>query len=210
MPVTALDLTFKAANKFEKRGFAEGANILRKLAQEAPPAALEEPVVEPPAAERPVAESVGVAEGQAAPDAAPEEPDPEPVDIKDIEPIPGPTKGEYEKLAGNITLADASEKLEEVAGTLADRRVIRLLAEFDIMLDKLGVASMFPELAESQAKLIDAYGYALTRVSKMLGMVSSSNKLVEMAGEGEPTAGQTAEEAPGPAAPEPGPEPAPV
>ena len=64
---------------------------------------------------------------------------------------------------------------------LADRRVIRLLAEFDILLDKLGLATMFPELAESQAKLIDSYGYALTRVTKMLGMLANTGALIDAA-----------------------------
>ena len=80
---------------------------------------------------------------------------------------------------GDISLDDASEKLDEVAGMLADRRIIRLLAEFDIMLDKLGVASMFPELAESQSKLIDGYSYALTRVTKMMGQLSNAKSFVD-------------------------------
>jgi len=181
MSVTASDLAIRTANKFEKRGFSEGASILRKFAQEVPP---DMEMTPGPAEQAPVAqEQAPGAPGELAdvvPAETPEEPEPEPIDIKDIKPIPGPYAGEYAQLAGDINLSDASVKLEEVAGMLADRRVIRLLAEFDIMLDKLGIASMFPELAESQAKLIDSYGYALTRVSKMLGMISSSNKLVEM------------------------------
>jgi hypothetical protein len=86
----------------------------------------------------------------------------------------------HEALAGDIGLHDAVLKLEEIAGRLADRRTIRLLAEFDIMLDKIGIAPMFPELAEAQSKLIDAYSYALTRVTKMLGMLSSGKSLVEI------------------------------
>ena len=62
---------------------------------------------------------------------------------------------------------------------LADRRVIRMLAEFDIILDKLGIASMFPELAESQSKLIDSFSYALTRVSKMMGQLSNARDLMQ-------------------------------
>lgn len=178
MPVTASDLAFKTANKFQKKGFNQGASILRKFAQDIPQAdglAAPEP---PPAPEQPAQEGAASAAPEQPQEV--EEPDPEPIDIKDIEPIPGPSEGEYAQLAQDINLSDASSKLEEVAGMLADRRVIRLLAEFDIMLDKLGIASMFPELAESQAKLIDGYGYALTRVSKMLGMIANSNKLVEM------------------------------
>ncbi len=63
----------------------------------------------------------------------------------------------------------------------ADRRISRLRAEFDIMLDRLGIASMFPELAESQSKLIDAYSYALTRVTKMMGQLANAQAVMNSA-----------------------------
>ena len=49
------------------------------------------------------------------------------------------------------------------------------------MLDKIGIASMFPELAEAQSKLIESYSYALTRVTKMLGMLSNNKAIMDMA-----------------------------
>jgi hypothetical protein len=88
--------------------------------------------------------------------------------------------GEYEQLAGEVDLNMAATKLEEVAARLSDRRTIRLLAEFDIMLDKLGLAAMFPELSEAQSKLIDAYSYALVRTTRMLGMLSSGRSISEI------------------------------
>mgnify|MGYP003116688859 CR=1 FL=1 len=180
-PITAYDLTYRTANKFEKLGFDNEARILKraadygsdiiKTAQEIPP---EQEAVPPGAAteEAPQQEE----EGSNRPVPGPDEV--EPAKLEDITPIPGPEESDYEKLAGNIDLADASQKLDQAAGMLADRRVIRLLAEFDIMLDKLGIASMFPELAESQAKLIDAFGYALTRVTKMMGQLSNAETLI--------------------------------
>jgi hypothetical protein len=39
---------------------------------------------------------------------------------------------------------------------------------------------MFPELAEAQSKLIDAYSYALVRVTKILGMIASGKSLAEI------------------------------
>ena len=102
----------------------------------------------------------------------------EPVPLEKIK-TPEPRPGEYSKVLGDISLDDASNKLDEVAGMLADRRIIRLLAEFDIMLDKLGIASMFPELAESQSKLIDGYSYALTRVTKMMGQLSNAKSFAD-------------------------------
>ena len=103
----------------------------------------------------------------------------EPASLKDITPIPGARQGEYEELAGTVSLDDAANKLDEVAGMLADRRIIRQLAEFDIMLDKIGIASMFPELAESQSKLIDAFSYALTRVTKMMGQLANAKSIID-------------------------------
>jgi len=103
----------------------------------------------------------------------------ESVPLEKITPVPGAAEGEYAGLTGDINLDDAATKLDEVAGMLADRRIIRLLAEFDIMLDRLGIASMFPELAESQSKLIDSYSYALTRVTKMMGQLSNAKTLVD-------------------------------
>ena len=110
--------------------------------------------------------------------AIPSSDDVEPTKLEDITPLPGAKPGEYEELAGDISLEDAARKLDEVAGMLADRRIIRQLAEFDIMLDKIGIASMFPELAESQSKLIDSFSYALTRVTKMMGQLANAKVLV--------------------------------
>jgi len=37
---------------------------------------------------------------------------------------------------------------------------------------------MFPELAESQSKLIDSFSYALTRVTKMMGQLANAKAIV--------------------------------
>lgn len=104
--------------------------------------------------------------------------DVKPVRFEDIK-APEHDPERYDDLAGDINVGDAATKLDEIAGMLADRRVIRLLAEFDIMLDRLGVASMFPELAESQSKLIDAFSYALTRVTKMMGQLANAQQVIQ-------------------------------
>lgn len=176
--VTASDLTYRTVNNFRKVGFDAGADLLEKVAQEAP------------------------APDDVTPDIGNVGPSEEVLDVNEqpaqtnVSQVPtsegrkgigdalrggtGPRPGEYEQLASDITLDEAAAKLEEIAGRLADRRVVRLLAEFDIMLDKLGIASMFPELAEAQSKLIDSYSYSLTRVTKMLGMLSSGKSIAEI------------------------------
>lgn len=181
---TASDVSYRAASQLKKLGFDDGASVLYKYSQEAAP---------------PEAAPVPTDSPEAAPEAQIEEAGPSPAEaerkqqekeniekgrevMKDIEPVPGPREDEYEDIMKkDVSVDDASRKLEQIAGTLSDRRVIRYLAEFDIMLDKVGIASMFPELAEAQSKLIESYSYALTRVTKMLGMLSNNKAIMEMA-----------------------------
>lgn len=179
---TISDVTHKTANTLLKHGQRGEADMLRKLAQEVPsnePPAPEVPpqeaTAEPEAAQP---EAQGVEESDPK-NSIPSSDDVEPASLKDIVPIPGARQGEYEELAGEVSLDDAAQKLDEVAGMLADRRIIRQLAEFDIMLDKIGIASMFPELAESQSKLIDAFSYALTRVTKMMGQLANAKSIID-------------------------------
>jgi hypothetical protein len=201
---TISDVTHKTANTFKKHGQKDAAEMLVKIAQQVPE---EAPIQEegPPAGaslpeEAPMQEE-GPPAGASLPEEAPMQeegppaeavPDPndpksaipsgddvDPVELKDITPIPGARPGEYEELSGSISLDDAARKLDEVAGMLADRRIIRQLAEFDIMLDKIGIASMFPELAESQSKLIDSFSYALTRVTKMMGQLANAKSIAD-------------------------------
>jgi len=188
--VTASDLAYKYADKFKKKGFSEGFNVLRKYSQEVTPDA-EEMVPEDFSPELENREDVPEP-ADTLPGEAPIEPmEGEAGELSEpgnqegaleraLNTGSGARMGEYEALAGEISLDDAVRKLEEIAGRLSDRRTIRLLAEFDIMLDKIGIAPMFPELAEAQSKLIDGYSYALTRVTKMLGMLSSGKSLVEI------------------------------
>ena len=168
---------YKTANKLERDGSEYGIEDLKKIAQEVEQAQVqpvEQAQVQP-------AEQEAPAESQEAPSnetGIPRSDEVEPARFEDIE-TDGPDEGEYDKIIdSDISISDASQKLDQVAGMLADRRVIRNLAEFDIMLDKLGIASMFPELAESQSKLIDAFGYALTRVTKMMGQLSNAQTIM--------------------------------
>lgn len=196
---TLADATYRTSNSLKKLGLDDHSEELRKFSQEleAEPAAetAAEPAAETaaePAVPQP--EQTAVSEGQeAAPQPSEQSKSPEEqkedevlrkmdesdsFDVRKIK-TPGPGEGEYSDLANpNLQLEDAAQKLDDVASMLADRRVIRMLAEFDIMLDQLGIASMFPELAESQSKLIDAFSYALTRVSKMMGQISNAKTLM--------------------------------
>ena len=210
---TISDVTHKTANALLKHGQSGEAEILRKLAQQVPEAAAPEAAAPEAAAPEAAAPEAAAPEAAADPNdpksAIPSSDEVEPASLKDITPIPGARQGEYEELAGEVSLDDAANKLDEVAGMLADRRIIRQLAEFDIMLDKIGIASMFPELAESQSKLIDSFSYALTRVTKMMGQLANAKSIIDNKKglPGRDAAGQPAE----PVAAEPTPaEPAPA
>jgi len=187
---TASDVSFRAANQLKKLGFNDGASVLYKYSQEAaPPVPVdqEQPVAATGPVESPVPAETGVEEVISPDQIQRKQQEKENIEkgreiLSDVSPVPGPAKGEYDQiLSGDIDVDDASKKLEQIAGTLSDRRVIRYLAEFDIMLDKIGIASMFPELAEAQSKLIESYSYALTRVTKMLGMLSNNKAIMDMA-----------------------------
>ncbi len=200
---TAQDLTYQFANSLRKYAknrastslIKNASDILIKTAQEAQPQTEPEAAsLETPSAAAQTTTPVASAEAEQAAAQTPADAlkakipgpdDVEPADIKNITPIPGPKEGEYDGFVGDVKLDDAASKLDEVAGMLSDRRIIRLLAEFDIMLDKIGIAAMFPELAEAQSKLIDGYSYALTRVTKMMGQLANARMLLEAQDSGE-------------------------
>lgn len=181
---TASDLSYKTSQSLLKLGFHDGANILRKFAQEASPPVPETTPTEPSA---PIPDESANQQALEQNRAKERQDDRNNLDkgeeiIKNLPPSPGAHPGEYDNiLPESVSMDDAAKKLEIIAGTLSDRRVIRYLAEFDIMLDKLGIASLFPELAEAQSKLIESYSYALTRVTKMLGMLSNNKAIMELA-----------------------------
>lgn len=183
LQTSASDISYRAAGQLKKLGFGQGASVLYKYSQEAAP-----PELAPVPAE--AVASPEAMEEEAAPSASEMERKQQEKEntekgreaMKGIQPVPGPKEDEYEDIMKkDVSVDDASRKLEQIAGTLSDRRVIRYLAEFDIILDKVGIASMFPELAEAQSKLIESYSYALTRVTKMLGMLSNNKMIMEMA-----------------------------
>jgi len=192
---TASDVSYRAAGQLKKLGFDDGASILYKYSQEAAPP-LVPAEVEPPAVPAQTEEPGVPSAGEMARKQQEKENTEKGKELLgEISPIPGPKANEYEDIIkDDIDVDDASKKLEQIAGTLSDRRVIRYLAEFDIMLDKIGIASMFPELAEAQSKLIESYSYALTRVTKMLGMLSNNKAIMEMAKQEAQTGGQPSEQ----------------
>ena len=209
---------YNASNRMQRLGEPKAADVLRKFAQEVEqspetPTPAEEPAAAPPPVQPAPAESQEeeevtptgtVQDSDGSKVEIPSSDSVKPVRFEDIK-APDHDPERYDDLAGDIGVADAASKLDEIAGMLADRRVIRLLAEFDIMLDRLGIASMFPELAESQSKLIDAFSYALTRVTKMMGQLANAQQVIENTAEMTQGVeeGESAEPSPAPEQPQP-------
>lgn len=70
--------------------------------------------------------------------------------------------------AKNEKLKIIVARLYDISVVLKNREVIRHIAEIDILLDELRMASFFPEIQDAQAKLIDAFGYASNKIEDVL------------------------------------------
>jgi hypothetical protein len=99
---------------------------------------------------------------------------PAPEDKKDLEIHENePAKGTkfddiIDTAFNNLTVDDVIEKLEVLSKIFKTREVPRQLSIVDMMLDRLGLASFFPGLAEAMNKSIDSNQYVSTRVEDIL------------------------------------------
>ena len=88
----------------------------------------------------------------------------------------------------NLSVADVVAKLESVNKIFRNREISRQLAIVDVMLDRLGLASYFPTLAEATNKQLEANQYCLTRIedilSKLRGSIQTDD--IELDGEDQP------------------------
>jgi hypothetical protein len=79
----------------------------------------------------------------------------------------------------NLSVSDVVAKLESVNKIFRNREISRQLAIVDVMLDRLGLASYFPTLAEATNKQLEANQYCLTRIedilSKLRGSIQSND-----------------------------------
>lgn len=73
-----------------------------------------------------------------------------------------------ETVFSNVKLSDVINKLEELSRIFKTREISRQLAIVDMMLDKLGLASFFPNLSEATNKTLEANQYVLTRIEDVL------------------------------------------
>lgn len=141
---------------------------------DSPPAERNPPAFIPPAAEKPA--------GEAKPGAAEEEPlEVTEDDIpKDDAPPTSGFDAKMDQLLQSVTIEDVVAELEEISKEYKTREQPRRLSYVDMMLDSLGLASMFPSLSEAQNKALEATNYISTRVddilAKLRGAIASQEK----------------------------------
>ncbi len=150
-----------------------------------PPAALEDvPMTDTPPPDRNPPAFIPDAAPK-APEAAKGPADEEPLevtedDIKspDATSTPSGFNNKVDELMKNVTIADVVAELEDISKTYKTREQPRRLGFVDMMLDSLGLASLFPSLSEAQNKALEANNYISTRVddilSKLRGAMASA------------------------------------
>lgn len=76
----------------------------------------------------------------------------------------------------NVTIQDVVDRLERVSNILKNREIPRELAWIDFMLDKLGLASYFPALAEATKSALESNQYMSSRVEDIVSRLRGSIK----------------------------------
>ena len=74
----------------------------------------------------------------------------------------------------NVTIADIVNKLEDLTNLFKNREIPRQLAIVDLMLDRVGLSSVFSELSEASGKSIEANNYILSRIEDILSKLRGS------------------------------------
>ena len=152
-----------------------------------PPAVLEDvPMTDSPAPDRNPPAFIPPAADKAKKPAGPA--DEEPLEVTEDDIPPGDdTKtplsnfdSQVDNVFKNVTIGDVVAELEDISKDYKTRKQPRRLNKVDMMLDSLGLASMFPSLAEAQNKALESNNYISSRVddilSKLRGAMDSQEK----------------------------------
>ena len=75
----------------------------------------------------------------------------------------------------NVTIDDVIARLEQVAILHKNRPVSRELSIVDLMMQELGIASYFPNLAEASKSALDSNQYVLTRIEDILAKLRGAS-----------------------------------
>jgi hypothetical protein len=74
----------------------------------------------------------------------------------------------------NLKVADIVNKLEELSRIFKNREIARQLSVVDMMMDKLGLSSFFPSLAEATRSALESNQYCLTRIEDVKNKLSGA------------------------------------
>lgn len=176
------------------------AQVAPPVGPAVPPAALEDvPMTDTPPPDRNPPAFIPPAAEKPEKPAKPGAPDEEPLEVTEDD-LPKedapPTSGfdaRMDELLKSVTIEDVVSELEEISKEYKTREQPRRLSYVDMMLDSLGLASMFPSLSEAQNKALEATNYISTRVddilAKLRGAIASQEKPAAPAAERPEVAG---------------------
>jgi hypothetical protein len=78
-----------------------------------------------------------------------------------------------DKAFENITVKDVAKRLQALSTVFKNREIARQLSIIDLMLDKLGIAGLFPQLAEATKSALESNQYSSIRIEEVLSKLMS-------------------------------------
>lgn len=86
----------------------------------------------------------------------------------------------FESALKDVKISDVIERLEALADVFRNREISRQMAIIDLFMDRLGIATFFPSLAEASTKTLESNQYALTRIEDIISKLRGSVDVPEM------------------------------
>lgn len=77
------------------------------------------------------------------------------------------------KALANIQVSDVVKRLQALSRVFKNREIARQLGIIDLMLDKLGIAGLFPQLAEATRSALESNQYTSVRIDEILSKLMS-------------------------------------
>lgn len=115
----------------------------------------------------------------AKPDVTPKSEEKTEIEVEDE----NPSKPNFDDPFKNVTINDVVARLENTSKYYKTREHPRELSIIDMMLDSLGLASLFPSLSEALNKSLEANNYISTRVDDILSKLRGAMASQEFAPE---------------------------
>ncbi len=78
-----------------------------------------------------------------------------------------------DKAFANIKLSDVVKRMQAISRVFKNREIARQLSIIDLMLDRLGIAGLFPQLAEATKSALESNQYSSIRIEEVLSKLMS-------------------------------------